>query len=187
MPDHAQLSQPGLPRPRTIIHPGPVGAVRIEHMHAARGRHFRLSLPTGRSVHDAIVEALAGVAVHNASMTLLDGELDTLSFCLAKADPTGRVVATYGPPLNVLSARLIFGNATLGTSAASAPIIHCHALFSMADGSVRGGHLLTEQCIVGRSPITVVATAIDGFGLRVSYDDETRMPLLRPTPEVSHA
>ncbi len=89
---------PGLPRPRTLIHPGPVGAVRIEHRRAERGRHFRLSLPQGRSLYDALVEALASVRVQNASMTLLDGDLDALSFCLALPDDTGRVVATYGKP-----------------------------------------------------------------------------------------
>ena len=77
---------PGLPRPRTIIHPGPVGAVRIEHRRAERGRHFRLSLPQGRSLYEALVEALTSVLVQNASMTLLDGDLDALSFCLALPD-----------------------------------------------------------------------------------------------------
>ena len=94
MPDHLS----GLPRPRTIVHPGTYGAVRIEHMQAARGRHFRLSLPQGRSLYDSIVEALASVDVHNASMTLLDGDLEALSFCLARPDATGRVVAAYTAP-----------------------------------------------------------------------------------------
>lgn len=182
MPDHLS----GLPRPRTIVHPGPYGAVRIEHMQADRGRHFRLSLPQGRSLYDSIVEALASVDVHNASMTLLDGDLEALSFCLARPDVTGRVVATYGAPEVVQSARFIFGNATLGKSPAGLPVIHCHALFRTADGAVRGGHLLTEKAIVGASPVKVVATALDGFDLRISYDEETRMPLLRPKNEDQH-
>jgi len=176
----------GLPRPRTIVHPGPFDAVRIDHMHAERGRHFRLALPQGRSVYESIVDALASVDVHNASMTLLDGDLNTLSFCLALPDRTGRVVATYSAPQVVKSARFIFGNATLGKSPSGAPVIHCHAVFRMADGAVRGGHLLTERAIVGASPITVVATALDGFELRVTYDEETRMPLLRPKTEHQH-
>jgi predicted DNA-binding protein with PD1-like motif len=177
---------PGLPRPRTIIHPGPVGAVRIEHRRAERGRHFRLSLPQGRSLYDALVEALASVLVQNASMTLLDGDLDALSFCLALPDDTGRVVATYGKPHVVGPARLIFGNATLGKSNAGTPVVHCHAVFRLEDGSVRGGHVLTEKTIVGRSPVKVVATALDGFDLRITYDEETRMPLLRPKSEAQH-
>jgi predicted DNA-binding protein with PD1-like motif len=177
---------PGLPRLRTIVHPGPYGAVRIDHMQAARGRHFRLSLPQGRSLYDAIVEALASVDVHSASMTLLDGDLEELSFCLARPDATGRVVATYGAPTIVHSARFIFGNATLGKSPAGAPVIHCHAVFRMADGAVRGGHLLTEKAIVGASPVKVVATTLDGFDLRISYDEETKIPVLRPKAKDRH-
>lgn len=176
----------GLPRPRTLVHPGPVGAVRIEHMRADRGRHFRLALPPGRSIHVALVEALASVGVHSASMTLLGGDLDTLSYCLAKPDGTGRVVATYTAPITSRRARFIFGNATLGKSAAGAPVIHCHAAFRTAEGDVRGGHVLTDQTVVGRSPITVVATALEGIDLRISFDEETRMPLLRPQLEVPH-
>jgi predicted DNA-binding protein with PD1-like motif len=183
MPDH--LSAP--PRPRTLVHPGPYGAVRMQHMQAANGRHFRLSLPQGRSLHDSIVEALASVDVHNASMTLLDGDLASLSFCLAQPDATGRVVATYGAPQVVAAARFIFGNATLGKSSDGLPVIHCHAVFRAADGSVRGGHLLAEKAILGASPIKVVVTAIDGFDLRISYDEETCMPLLRPQTADRHA
>lgn len=182
MPDHRS----GLPRPRTIVHPGPYGAVRIEHMQAARGRHFRLSLPPGRSLYDSIVEALASVDVHNASMTLLDGDLEALSFCLARPDATGRVVAAYTAPQPVQHARFIFGNATLGKTPAGTPVVHCHGVFRMSDGNVRGGHILTEKAIVGASPIAVVATTLDGFDLRISLDEETRMPLLRPTSEDQH-
>ena len=182
MPDYL----PGLPRPRTIVHPGPYGAVRIEHMQADRGRHFRLSLPQGRSLYDSIVEALASVDVHNASMTLLDGDLEALSFCLARPDVTGRVVASYTAPEVVQSARFIFGNATLGKSHAGAPIVHCHAVFRMADGAVRGGHVLTDKTIVGRTPLNVLATALDGFDLRLTNDEDTGMPLLRPKAEDHH-
>ena len=183
MPDH----MPGLPRPRTIVHPGPFGAVRIETLCAEKGRHFRLELAPGRSLFDSIVESLAGAGVHNASMTLLDGDLQALSFCLALPDLTGRVVATYGKPEVAEGVRFIFGNATLGRSPAGAPVIHCHAVFRLADGTLRGGHLLTEKTIVGACPVKVLATALDGFDLRISFDEETRMPLLRPQAETPHA
>lgn len=178
---------PGLPRPRTLRHPGPVSDLRIEHRHAALGRHFRLALPPGRSLHEALVSALAGVAVRNASMTLLGGELQTLSYCLAQPDHSGRVVATYGELRETTAARLIFGNATLGRSAAGLPVLHCHAAFRLADGSVRGGHVLAEQTRIGAGGIGALATSLDGIELRIGYDTETRMSFLRPHTEVSDA
>ncbi|MDQ0608325.1 putative DNA-binding protein with PD1-like motif [Variovorax sp. W1I1] len=169
-----------LPRARTVVHPGPYRPVRIAHMHADQSRHFRLALPAGRTLHEALVQLLTTHDVASASMTLIDGELEQLSFCMALPDPTGRVLATYGAPETLRGARLIFGNATLGRSAAGSPIVHCHGAFCQADGRVRGGHILTERTVVGCIPVTAVVTALDSFELRVSYDEETRMPLMHP-------
>lgn len=176
----------GLPRPRTMVHPGPIGAVRIEHMRADRGRHFRLSLPQGRTLFDAIVDALAKERVGSASMTLLGGELEGLSYCLAQPDSSGRTIAKYGAPQVARGAQFIFGNATLGKAASGSPVVHCHATFRTEDGVVRGGHLLTDRVVVGRVPVTVLVTTLDGFDLRIGVDEETGMPVLRPQPEVDH-
>ena len=51
-----------LPRARTLVHPGPVGPIRIEHRHANLGRHFRLALAPGRTLQDAIIEPLLRAA-----------------------------------------------------------------------------------------------------------------------------
>ena len=168
------------PRARTLVHPGPSDAVRIDHMSDAHGRHFRLSLPSGETIHDALVDALAQEGVTSASMTLLGGDLDGLGFCLAQPDPSGRRVAMYGPPHSEAQARLIFGNATLGKDERGAPVVHCHAAFRTADGTVRGGHILTDRTRVGRDPVTVVVNALDSFELRIGFDQETCMPLMRP-------
>jgi predicted DNA-binding protein with PD1-like motif len=177
-----------LPRPRTLVHPGPVGRVRIEHAQAPQGRHFRLSMPAGGTLFDALVQALRQQGVRAASMTLIDGALHDLHYCLAEPDPSGRAVARYSHPLHAPSARFIFGNATLGLSPAGAPVVHCHGVFRLPDGSVRGGHLLTERTRVGAVPVTVLATALDGIELRIGFDEETRMPLLRPrAEEAAHA
>ena len=168
------------PRARTLVHPGLSDTVRIDHMSDARGRHFRLSLPSGETIHDALVDALAQEGVSSASMTLLGGDLDGLGFCLAQPDPSGRRVAMYGPPHAEARARLIFGNATLGRDERDEPVVHCHAAFRTSDGTVRGGHILTGTTRVGREPVTVVVNALDSFDLRIGFDKETCMPLMRP-------
>lgn len=178
---------PTPPGPRAVVHPGPRSAVRLEHRQADRARRFRLSLPAGRSLHESLVEALASVGAASASMTLFGGDLEALSFCLPRPDPGGRVAATYGAPAAVRSARLVFGSATLGRSADDMPVVHCHAVFRTPDGAIRGGHLLPEKTIVGTDPVTAVATTFDGFDLRIGFDDETRMHLLRPVAENRHA
>ena len=168
-----------LPRPRTLVHPGPVGPIRIEHRHANRGRHFRLGLEPGRTLHDAITLPLLRLGVRSASMTLLGGRLSTLLYCVAPPDPTGERVANYTRPIAVGAATLIFGNATLGWNGRGEPLVHCHATFVCDDGQVRGGHIVVDRSVAA-SPIPVLATSLDGIELRITQDDETHMPLMRP-------
>ena len=169
-----------LPRARTLVHPGPVGAIRIEHRHANQARHFRLGLQPGRTMEDAIIEPLLLLGVTAASMTLLGGRLETLLYCVAPPDPTGARVANYTRPIPAGPATLIFGNATLGKNARGEAIVHCHATFVCADGQVRGGHVVVDRSVVGAAILPVLATSLDGIELRITQDDETHMPLMRP-------
>ncbi|MCO5977007.1 PCC domain-containing protein [Ideonella oryzae] len=179
-----------LPRPRTLVHPGPFRASRIDAMHAPHGRHFRLSVGSGPSLYEALVEGLAAHQVTSASMTLIGGRFDLLTFCFAGEDRSGQALVRYSAPMVTESAQFVFGNATLGKTAAGRPIVHCHAVFRGGDGRMLGGHLLTERCRVGTAPMTVLATSLEGFELRVDVDAETRTPLLHPlsatVSEVAH-
>ena len=169
-----------LPRPRTLVHPGPVGAIRIEHRHAATARHFRLGLEPGRTMEDALIEPLLLLGVQAASMTILGGRLAKLLYCVAPPDPTGERVANYTRPIEAGAATLIFGNATLGKNTRGEPIVHCHATFACEDGSVRGGHIVVDRSTVADVPIAVLVTSLDGIELRITQDEETHMPLMRP-------
>jgi hypothetical protein len=182
-----------LPRARTLVHPGPVGPIRIEHRHASVARHFRLGLEPGRTMEEALIAPLLLLGVQSASMTLLDGKLERLLYCVAPPDPTGERVANYTRPIDAGAATLIFGNATLGKSAHGEPVVHCHATFVCADGRVRGGHIVVDRSVVGAASLTVLATSLDGIELRITQDAETHMPLMRPfaaatrVEEPSHA
>jgi len=171
---------PALPRARTMVHPGRVDPIRIEHRHATVARHFRVGLEPGRTLEDAIIEPLRLLGVTSASMTLLGGKLQRLLYCVAPPDPTGERVANYTRPIDAGPATLIFGNATLGKSARGEPVVHCHATFACADGRVRGGHIVMDRSVVGASPLPVLATSLDGIELRITQDEETHMPLMRP-------
>ena len=169
-----------LPRARTLVHPGPVGPIRIEHRHADRGRHVRLALQPGATIQDAIIGPLLALGMSSASMTILGGRLDKLLYCVAPPDPTGERVANYTRPIDAGAATMIFGNATFGRSARGEPVVHCHAAFACADGRVRGGHVVVDRSVVGAGSLAVLATSLDGIELRITQDEETHMPLMRP-------
>ena len=116
-------------------------------------------------------------------MTLLGGRLSRLLYCVAPPDPTGERVANYTRPIAAGVATLIFGNATLGKCARGEPVVHCHAAFACDDGLLRGGHIVVDRSMVDGPPITVLATSLDGIELRITQDDETHMPLMRPFAE----
>jgi len=168
------------PRPRTLIHPGAFDPVRIQSRHSASGRHIRLALQPGVNLFDALVKPLADIGIENASTTILGGFFDDMQYCVAPPDPTGQAVVNYTNPIHAGRAYMIFGNATLGKNANGKPLVHCHAALRTQDGKIKGGHILTQLCIVGPTPIPVLVTSLDGFELRVTFDPETNIPLIKP-------
>ncbi|MBA2414102.1 MAG: DUF296 domain-containing protein [Burkholderiaceae bacterium] len=168
------------PRSRSLVHPGAFNPVRIQSKHSASGRHIRLTLSPGLSLFDALVKPLAQIGVKNASTTILGGFFEELHFCVAPADPTKQAVAAYTQPIYAGRTYMIFGNATLGKDMNGEPLVHCHAAIRAEDGRTRGGHILTQQSIVGADPIPVLVTSLDGFELRVTFDPETNIPVFQP-------
>ncbi|GJD49683.1 hypothetical protein OPKNFCMD_2416 [Methylobacterium crusticola] len=168
------------PRPRTLIHPGRFNPVRIHSLRSEAGRHVRLALLPGDTLFRGLVEPLALLGIRNASMTILGGYFAELRYCVAPPDPSGQAVIAYGPPIEAGRTYMIFGNATLGKSLKGEPLVHCHAAIRTQDGSVKGGHILTDACVVSSAPIPVLVTSLDGFELRQAYDPETNIPLLQP-------
>lgn len=171
------------PRSRTMVHPGRFNPVRIQSQMSEGGRHVRLSLEPGRTLFDAIVRPLAEMRITSASMTILGGAFDRLDYCVAPPDPSGKAVIAYTKPIAAGRAYMIFGNATLGESMAGDPLVHCHAAIRTEDGKFKGGHILTETCVVASRPIPVLVTSLDAFRLRQTFDPETNIPLLQPFRE----
>ena len=179
------------PRPRTLVHPGPPAPLRLEHLAARGQRQWRLQLAPGQVLLDALTRAMAAQSVRSAAFALWGGELQTLAYCLPIPDPSGQVIATYGEPRVLGPATLLRASATLGQGAEGQPMLHCHASFADTQGRLCGGHVLPERTVVGARPVQVLATALDGIDLRLGFDPETRLHMLRPQPaqaqEPTHA
>ncbi len=173
----------GLPRPRMFVHPGRFSPVRINSQSCRQARHVRLQLQAGSSLFSSLVEPLAAIGITHASTTILGGLFDTLTYCVAPPDPSGQAVIAYGQPIDAGKSLIVFGNATIGLSLSRKPLVHCHAVIRTECGDIRGGHILTETCMVSQ-PISVLVTSFEGFELRQAHDPETNIPLLQPFPEL---
>lgn len=110
----------------------------------------------------------------------MGGAFTQLRYCVAPPDASKRAVIAYTQPIDAGAAYMIFGNATIGKSVDGKPLVHCHAALRTADGEIKGGHILTDTCIVGPDPISVLVTSLESFELRQAFDQETNIPLLQP-------
>ena len=178
MQDHAALND--LPPPRAWAHPGPVRRERIIRRGAAQGRHVRIEIPRGANLYDGLVRPLAALGIRNAAINLWGGEFERLVFCVAPPDPAGRVAAAYTDPIDVNDAYLLAASATLGSTEAGHPLVHCHAGLRQASGRLAGGHLLPHLCVIGSGGLPVSAVSLDGFEVRVGHDPETTLSLFLP-------
>jgi len=176
--DKGQLLRPS--RPRTFKHPGKPNPIRIQSENSPQARHFRLAMAPGKSMFEALVEPLAKMKVYNASLTIFGGEYDSLSFCVAPPDPKKQAVIAYSKPIRAGKTQMIFGNATLGESMEGKPLVHCHAAILTGDGQIKGGHIITENSIIGAKTIFALVTSFDGIKLLQSFDPETNIALLQP-------
>lgn len=141
---------------------------------------MRVELPPGAVLQTALAQACTAADVRTAAITLLGGTLEALAYCLPVSGEASGVVATYGEPLHAERVRLLAGSATLGRGPDDAALIHCHASFCDREGAVRGGHLLTDQAVVGAEPVVARILALDGIELRLSLDPETGLNKLMP-------
>jgi predicted DNA-binding protein with PD1-like motif len=173
-------------QPRFLRHPGRFNPVRIKTVLSPYGRHVRLSLKPGVTLFEAIVNPLAELDIRDASTTILGGTFNDLYYCVAPPDPEGRTVIAYSKPKFAGRCYMVFGNATLGRSSEGKPLVHCHAVIRAESGDVLGGHIVTEQTIVGSKPSSVLVTSLEGFELRQAYDEETRTSLLQPVEVERH-
>lgn len=168
------------PRARTLAHPGPYNPARIQSRITNSARHLRIQLQPGISLYDGLVKPLQELGVASASTTILGGMFDSLSYCTAPPDPTGRAIIAYTKPIETRNAWMVFGNATVGKGAKGEPLVHCHATFRAGTGDTLGGHIVPHSSVVGNRPISVLVTSIDGFELRLAFDPETNIPLIQP-------
>tara|TARA_R110001583_G_scaffold149382_3_gene301474 strand:+ start:3520 stop:3990 length:471 start_codon:yes stop_codon:yes gene_type:complete len=150
------------------------------------GRHIRLLLEPGLSLHEAVVGALNESGVTSASMTILGGEFQQLQYCVAPPNEHKKTLISYSSPIDAGTAYMIFGNATLGRDMEGAPLVHCHASICDSRGEVRGGHIVPGGSIIASQPIPVLVTALEGFELRQAFDEETNIPMLKPSLEAGH-
>ncbi|MCF3934905.1 hypothetical protein L1787_15990 [Acuticoccus sp. M5D2P5] len=166
-------------RTDAIRHPGPRGIAR-QHVVPGTVRRVALRLAGGRTLMDAVAEAVAGEGGDSA-MLVLDGlEIGPFQFVMPRGgSPDGIRVAWYSDTHGGAFAALEHAVATVGRKN-GAWFLHCHAVWN-DDGVQRAGHLLPGDVTIARD-MAVTGYIFTGGRFDVMDDAETAFSIFRACP-----
>jgi predicted DNA-binding protein with PD1-like motif len=168
---------------RVIKQPGRPAPERIQWAEA-RGRAFSFTLQAGLPLLEAAVRGFAAEGFAGGVLNMRAGALGPFAYVMPALSKTGENAAFYSDTFRPSGVtRLQTGAMTLGRRD-RAPFFHCHALWTEADGSHGGGHILPEETFVAE-PFEVEAFGIDGALFTGEPDPETNFKLFGPVPSAA--
>ena len=161
-----------------MIHPGPRPDERVQHV-AATLVPVSGVLPAGQSVMDGIAALMQGAGCRGG-MIRLDGVVcDPMRYVLPALSSDGIHAAWYSDsiapdgPVTILRA-----TASVGIKD-GAPFLHCHGVWTAADGTPRMGHLLPFDSVVS-TDAKVKGIASPDAWFESLPDAETAFTLFQP-------
>ncbi|MGY4624384.1 PCC domain-containing protein [Bradyrhizobium sp. USDA 4486] len=168
---------------RSIKQPGAPPPERIQWVEA-RGRAFTFTLQAGLPLLEAARRGFAAEGFAAGVLNFGRGALGPFAYVMPALSKTGENAAFYSDtyrPGGVTRTRL--GSMTLGTRD-DAPFFHCHGLWTEADGTASGGHMMPDETIVAE-PFEVEAFGLDGAAFTTAVDPETNFRLFGPVAAAS--
>ena len=165
---------------RSIAQPGPATPERIQWVEA-RGRAFSFTLAAGLPLLEAARRGFAEAGFSGGVLSMRGGALGPFAYVMPALSKTGANAAFYSDTFRPSgTTRLKLGAMTFGERD-GAPFFHCHGLWTETDGSLHGGHILPDECIVAES-FAVEAFGIAGAMFVANPDPETNFKLFGPVP-----
>ena len=167
---------------RAIRQPGLAPSERIQWVEA-RGEPITADLEPGLLLLDAVRRIFAAHGLASGALRLGGGAFGPFAYVMPALSETAQHAAFYSPTLRPPGlSRIRTGALTFG-SRDGAPFFHCHALWTEADGALRGGHVLPEETFVAE-PIRVSGIGLDGAAFTAEPDPETNFTLFGSVPQV---
>jgi predicted DNA-binding protein with PD1-like motif len=168
---------------RSIKQPRRPAPERIQWAEA-RGHAFSFTLQAGLPLLEAAAKGFAAEGFSGGVLNMRGGALGPFAYVMPALSKTGENAAFYSETFRPADiTRLQTGAMTLGQRD-RAPFFHCHALWTKADGSHGGGHILPEETIVAE-PFEVEAFGLDGALFTAEPDPETNFKLFGPVPSAA--
>jgi predicted DNA-binding protein with PD1-like motif len=163
---------------RRIEHPGPTSLQRVISA-PCRIRQVALTLAAGAPLLETLAQALAEEGAASAVLAIEAGALSPLAYVMPAQSTSPDHAVFYSSrfdakgPAQLASGRITFGRRH------GAPWLHCHALWTAADGQRGCGHILPEHARTA-APLALSGWLLDGAGFAVTDDAETHFSLFEP-------
>ncbi len=163
---------------RRVLQPGPAPAERVQWV-AGNARPLEFTLEPGLNFIEAIRRPLGQAGGESAVLTLEGGAFGPFTYVVPAPAPTPEHAAFYSEfhrPPGI--SRLEDAAVTFGLRD-GAGFLHCHGVWTGADGVRRGGHVIPDQTAVAE-PIRARAWVLDGMKFEAQPDPETNFTLFGP-------
>jgi len=165
---------------RSIVHPGNAVAERVQLVPTAT-QQAGLALAPGRSLLEALTDALAPHGAVSAVLNIEDGAFFPFAYVIPATSKTPDHAVYFSDRFDaVRPVSLEFGAVTYGQHD-SRPWLHCHATWIESDGTRRCGHVLPEAAIISKT-LWASVCILEGADFHVRPDAETNFSLFKPEP-----
>ncbi|WP_414735954.1 PCC domain-containing protein [Ensifer adhaerens] len=165
---------------RHISHPGPQSQPRVISQPCS-ARRLSIRFQPGKSVLEAVAEALGAAGVDSAVIEFDAGKLRPLVYVIPAPSADEAFAAWYSdirrPDGTARFERVVMSYGRRG----EAPFIHCHGIWRHADGFRGAGHLIPHETVFAEE-VEATVYALSGAILDQQPDPETNFPLLTPVP-----
>jgi predicted DNA-binding protein with PD1-like motif len=165
-------------RPAYIKQPGPIAAERIIAV-ATRGRSVALGLEPGKRLVEAVAAKFAAHGIASGSVDVSGLAVGPFAYVMPALSKTGENAAFYSDVFRPKGiTRIKHGAMTFGRRD-GAPYFHTHALWTEADGTFTGGHILPDETVVAEG-IDVATFGMADAVFEGNHDPETNFKLFGP-------
>jgi predicted DNA-binding protein with PD1-like motif len=164
---------------RTLQQPGPIHPRRIESF-GATAQNLTFALPIGVTLLDAATERLVSAGWRGGTLSFAGTAFGPFRYVMPGPPDDASHVAYFSAPRAPGGVtRIEQANATFGWHDGK-PFLHCHAVWTEANGARRGGHILPAEAIVVE-PGMLHAWGFTTIAVNTAEDAETNFQLLQPS------
>jgi predicted DNA-binding protein with PD1-like motif len=163
---------------RRVLQPGPAPAERVQWI-AGHASPLEFTLEPGLNFIEAIRRPLAGAGGVSAVLRLEGGAFGPFTYVIPAPAPTPEHAAFYSAFHRPPGRSLIESGAVTFGLRDGAAFLHCHGIWTDADGVRQGGHVIPDETIVAE-PIRAEAWVLDGMAFEAMPDPETNFTLFGP-------